>query len=350
MKAKKITIFDVAERAGVSKGTVDRVLHNRGEVSQKSEAKVRKAIAELQYEPNLYASLLATRKNRLIACLLPEAMEGEYWEKVRDGFIQGAKEAESLNLVGKVFSYDQYDLDSFEKACNELLEASPEGVVLAPLFKNRTEKLIADLKSRKIAYVFVDTKIDKSSYLAYYGMPMYESGYLCAALLTERLEKEEVKSIVTVRLIRGKSGQVDPTENRRKGFTDYIEEHFPECIIKTLFINPADSNCASALEGKVSDEDKLLVTFNSRIHLINDFLATHPCKGRRVIGFDNLDRNIEALKEGNVTLLITHHTEKQAQSAVSALANQIIVGKKPEKRDNHAHMDILTRLNLENYI
>ena len=29
---RKITIIDVAKRAGVSKGTVDRVLHNRGEV------------------------------------------------------------------------------------------------------------------------------------------------------------------------------------------------------------------------------------------------------------------------------------------------------------------------------
>ena len=52
MEEKKITIFDVAEKAGVSKGTVDRVLHNRGEVSRKSAEKVRKAIEELNYEPN----------------------------------------------------------------------------------------------------------------------------------------------------------------------------------------------------------------------------------------------------------------------------------------------------------
>ena len=49
MEEKKITIFDVAEKAGVSKGTVDRVLHNRGEVSRKSAEKVRKAIEELNY-------------------------------------------------------------------------------------------------------------------------------------------------------------------------------------------------------------------------------------------------------------------------------------------------------------
>ena len=49
----KITINDVAEAAGVSKGTVDRVLHNRGEVSEKSRQKVLKVVEELGFSPNL---------------------------------------------------------------------------------------------------------------------------------------------------------------------------------------------------------------------------------------------------------------------------------------------------------
>ena len=70
-KNGKITIIDVARKAGVSKGTVDRVVHNRGEVSKKSAEKVKKAIEELRYQPNLYASLLASKKAHVIACLLP---------------------------------------------------------------------------------------------------------------------------------------------------------------------------------------------------------------------------------------------------------------------------------------
>ena len=54
--AEKVTINDVARAAGVSKGTVDRVLHNRGEVSAKSREKVLKVIEELGFKPNLYAS------------------------------------------------------------------------------------------------------------------------------------------------------------------------------------------------------------------------------------------------------------------------------------------------------
>ena len=114
---RKITIIDVAKRAGVSKGTVDRVVHNRGEVSKKSEAKVRKAIEELHYEPNLYASVLAKKTDYVIACLLPEFSEGEYWEKIWRGFEAGGEQVSALNVTTRLFSYDQYDVTSFRKAC-----------------------------------------------------------------------------------------------------------------------------------------------------------------------------------------------------------------------------------------
>ena len=61
---EKITINDIARRTGLSKGTVDRVLHNRGEVSRKSYERVMEVIRELGYEPNVYASLLAKGKKQ----------------------------------------------------------------------------------------------------------------------------------------------------------------------------------------------------------------------------------------------------------------------------------------------
>ena len=72
---EKITINDIARRTGLSKGTVDRVLHNRGEVSRKSYERVMEVIRELGYEPNVYASLLAKGKKHLIAVLIPALPE-----------------------------------------------------------------------------------------------------------------------------------------------------------------------------------------------------------------------------------------------------------------------------------
>lgn len=349
MDEKKITIFDVAALAGVSKGTVDRVLHNRGQVSKQSAEKVRKAIEELNFEPNLYASMLASKKNRVIACLLPESSPGEFWDMICKGCIDGGETLTSLNISTRIITYNQYDSDSFDSAYRKLLSLEPSGVILPPLFKNGAMALTSQLKTRGIPYVYVDTKLEEADYFAYFGMPMYQSGYLCAALLTERLAQDQVKDIVVVRIIRDKSRQSDPTVSRREGFNDYIFSHFPDCRITNLFVDPSCTESVGKSLKELTPDKKLVVMFNSRIHLITDYLRKHPSDGRRVIGFDNLEKNVEALRNGDVTFLIAHHTEQQAFQAVTTLADYIVKGKKPVSRDNYAHMDILSRLNIDNY-
>lgn len=348
----KITIIDVARKAGVSKGTVDRVVHNRGEVSEKSAEKVRKAIQELNYQPNLYASMLATRKAHVIVCVLPKFTKGEFWEKLYDGFLQGGEHVTPLNIHTRVLLYDQYDPDSFNKVCKELLESSPSGVVLPPLFKNDTIDLTAKLKEKDIPYVFVDSKLEDSDYFAYYGMPMYKSGRLCANLLTERLRPEDVNEVAVIRINRDRTRRSDPTLERRAGFVDYMESNFPGCRIHQVFI---DTNKTDGIEAVLEEffdshpEIKLIVMFNSRIHLLADYLRNHPSEGRRVIGFDDLEKNVAAVKEDLVSILITEHIEEQTRNAVTTLADYIFMYKQPARKDNYMHMDILTKYNLDNY-
>ncbi len=351
-KNGKVTIIDVARKAGVSKGTVDRVVHNRGEVSRKSAEKVRKAIEELQYRPNLYASVLATRKAHMIACLLPNFSKGEFWEKMHAGFLRGGESVSTLNVVTRVFLFDQYDPDSFHAAVAEMLASEPSGVILQPLFKNETLELAGRLRELGIPYVYVDTKLEDPGYFAYYGMPKYKSGRLCARMLTERLDPEEVRDVTVVRVTRDKSRRSDPTMERRSGFNDFMDEHFPECRIHQVFIDPnkpesiPDTLNAFAAE---HPDMKMVVMFNSRIHLIADWLKAHPVKGRRVIGFDNMEKNLEAVRSDIVSILIAEHVEDQTFKAVHALSDYILMHKSIPMRDNYMHMDILTKYNLEHY-
>ena len=60
-----VTIKDIAKRAGVSRGTVDRVLNNRPGVNPETEAKVRALIEEMGYRPNMAGQILAVKKRRL---------------------------------------------------------------------------------------------------------------------------------------------------------------------------------------------------------------------------------------------------------------------------------------------
>ena len=60
---KTYRLKDIAELSGVSTGTVDRILHNRGKVSEEAQKKVEKVLKEIDYHPNLIARSLALKKS-----------------------------------------------------------------------------------------------------------------------------------------------------------------------------------------------------------------------------------------------------------------------------------------------
>ena len=66
-----IRIVDIAKMAGVSVGTVDRVIHNRGRVSEENRKKVQAILEMVHYQPNLMARSLASKKQyHFVAILL----------------------------------------------------------------------------------------------------------------------------------------------------------------------------------------------------------------------------------------------------------------------------------------
>lgn len=349
---KSATINDVARLAGVSKGTVDRVVHNRGEVSEKSAAKVRKAIEELHYQPNLHAAVLATRNEKVIACMVPKDSDGSYWGEVHDYLLSQRAHAETLGVRIEMFLYDMNDLSSFRSTGEQLLKSAPDGVILAPLFMNESTVLAKKIHSKKIPYLLIDTKIEDENCLAYIGMPKYKSGYLCASILTMKNSKDELKEIAIIRMKRDKGGLSDPTARRREGFTDFMAEHFPESNILNIMVDPSDSKekiadtISKAFEGK---DIHHIVVFSSRINLISGFLENYNVEGRMVIGFDALSKNLDMLKNGQTDILLAEKIDAMSMKAVAMMIDYLVLYKRPEQRDNYMHMDILTCLNLDNY-
>lgn len=346
---EKPTIMDIARITGLSKGTVDRVLHNRGEVSKKSHEAVMKAIQELGYEPNVYASMLARGGSHLIAVLMPRDEPGSFWDLAASGITKSKDPLLTGGITVEHFGYDPTDIESLREAAERAKASNPSGMVIAPMFRTGTSVITEECRAQGVPYVFIDSKIDDPGYLAYFGMPMYRSGYLCADQLTGGRPAE---SVLVVRIQRDLQRKSDPTVNRRAGFMDYIHEYCPDCIIHNLMINPSDIPAAEKELDEFFEahpDTRHIAMFNSRIHLIVPWLERHPQRGRRVVGFDNLEANMHALSRGTVSVLICQHPDEQVALAVQALTERIVLGKYPARRDNFMHMDILTRYNVDCY-
>ena len=346
---KCATVFDVAERAGVSRGTVDRVLHERGRVSQKTREKVHKAIAELNYTPNANASKLASRKAYRFACLIPDFKRGDYWDEMNKGFLAAAKDYSAGSIDLSIHYYDQTRVETFIEESRVVLDAKPSGVIMNAVFREEVAHFTKDLEKAGIPYAFVDNKIDESDYTLYYGTDPYKSGALGAYLLTNRTD---VKEVALVRLLRDPGHKADPNRHRRHGFTDYMEEHFPKCTIHTVFIDPENAEkTMEVLETFFVRNPSVrhVVMISSRVFLLGDYLRKHPDPERIVVGFDDLEKNLACLKEGLMDILVTRHIPQQAYDAFITFAECIIHNKQPAKKEHFVHMDILTRMNLDGY-
>lgn len=111
-----VTIKDVAALAGVSPSTVSRTCKNNPSISEETKERVRKAMAELGYEPNFQASNLASQNSRTIGIILPasakEVYENSFYLEAIQGIshycngrqymttiVTGQYEAEILNAV-----------------------------------------------------------------------------------------------------------------------------------------------------------------------------------------------------------------------------------------------------------
>ena len=111
---EKIRIKDIAERACVSVGTVDRVLHNRPNVSPSAREKVEKALKEMNYQPNMYASALAYNKSYQIQIVLPKHESEAYWEEIEEGARKAMEALRDFHVNVNFLYYQRFDDLSFK--------------------------------------------------------------------------------------------------------------------------------------------------------------------------------------------------------------------------------------------
>lgn len=348
---KSATMEEVARAAGVSIGTVDRVVHNRDGVSDATRKRVFRVIEEIGYKPNIYASILSRRKAFVIVALIPYFQTGEYWELAYRGLNKAVRQSQGLNVDLKIFYYNQFELESFRAACRNTIDAQPDALFIAPIYKEETIRLVRHLEALSIPIVYIDTKPENTEYLAYFGMPLFESGYLAADLLVG--SDPNVREVVSFNIDRGEAPPNDSTLNRHKGFLAYLQDHNPGCRLTDCSMSPFDFLQNMKIFDRFFEEHPdvdHIITFNSRAHLISDWMELRGVRDKKLLGFDMLQANMRALKNGTISTLIAERTDEEAFHALKSLIDFLVLRQKPARRDNFSPLDILTRYNVDFYL
>ena len=129
------TIADVAKLAGVSTGTVSRVMNEAENVSPDTRSKVNQAIAALGYQPNFQARSLRSKRTDTIALAIPE-LSNYFWTTIARG-VQDASQARGYHVLicntnGKSSSSLRYLELMINRADGLILSRRSESVIVSP--------------------------------------------------------------------------------------------------------------------------------------------------------------------------------------------------------------------------
>ncbi|WP_373727777.1 LacI family DNA-binding transcriptional regulator [Bacteroides heparinolyticus] len=349
MENKIYTIKDIARMAGVSAGTVDRVLHNRGDVSHASMEKVQKVLDEIDYQPNVFAIGLAAKKRYRIVCIIPYYIEHDYWHAVAQGVGRAAQELHPINVGVDYLYYSHADKQSYEEACRLLQQESADAVLIAPNFEEETLKLTSYLEKNDIPYVFVDFNIEHTHALCYIGQDSRTSGYIAAKIL---MSSYEAGQELVLFLNNQKNNPAEIQMQRRlEGFMQYLAERHYNLPIHDIVLHKEDADTnLQILDAFFNEYPKAVlgVVFNSRVYQVAHYLQQKGQKLKNLLGYDLLQKNVEYLRTGEVNYLIGQRPGLQGYCGVKALCNHIVF-KKTVTAVKYMPIDVMMKENIDFY-
>jgi LacI family gluconate utilization system Gnt-I transcriptional repressor len=177
-KMKRLTLKDVAAKAGVSPITVSRVVNGADGVRANVREKVEAAIAELGYIPNRSASVLASAKSKLIGVLIP-SLSNVVFNDVLRGIYDIATPANYQVLLFNT----HYSPIEEERAIRTLLGQSPEGLIITG--GEQTQAARAMLQAATVPVVQIMGEVDKPIDINV-GFSHFDAGAAVAQLLVAK--------------------------------------------------------------------------------------------------------------------------------------------------------------------
>jgi LacI family transcriptional regulator len=320
-----MTVKEIAALAGVSIGTVDRVIYRRGRVAIETKARIEAVIEKYQFTPNPIARRLKRNRAYNFCALIPRRdQDAGYWDQALGGIEGALEEIRLLGVNTEIVEFDRYDVRAFQSAAKKALAKKPDGMVFAPIMPDKTSAFIRTVESKGIPYVFFDADIPEMKPLCAIGQDPFRGGYLAGRLMHLFTGKKSKKPAVVL----DAHGEDYHIARRRDGFLRYAKERRLPVITQEY----------SNYRGSELSEDEIL-EFLGAHHDISGVFITN-CLAHRVtgaaekagrggefviIGYDLIPNNRLLLQNGGIDAIISQRPEYQGRLAVMTLYRRLVL-------------------------
>ena len=325
----RATIKMIAEQAGVSIGTVDRVLHNRPYVKAEVRERVLRVMEELDYRPNQMASALATSGTaRRLAVVQPE-WDPYVGEAMDRGVARCREERRDYDLTVDIRSYEPGDTGACLKQMDQVVENGAQGIALCASDCGAVRAKLEDLKARRVPVVTFNSDIPGGTRLCYVGEDAHRAGRIAGEIAAKFLRPGEPLLLVYAGpAYAGHKARAD-------GFLERLGElgfRREDCRIAATHNDYGET--LEAVTAALEAEPDLRYVYMANLSVPACVEAIRRCgrTGRvHVLSHDSGPEIRQFLKEGLVDFTIDQNLVYQSYQSLDLLFRAVAERKRPER-------------------
>lgn len=335
----RATIKMIAERAGVSIGTVDRVLHDRPYVKAEVRQRVLAVMEELDYRPNHMASALATSGTVRRFAMVQPRWEGYVGREIAAGAARFREERRDYNLRVDVEEYAQGDTAACLALLERLAQEGADGIALCASDHPAIREKLEALHCQGIPAVTFNSDLAGARRLCFVGEDAHRAGRIAGEIAAKLSRPGQALLVVYAGPeYGGHKGRVD-------GFMERLEEvGFSRRDMRLAASHEDYDQTFAAVERALAEAPapELIYMANQSVPACVEAIRRAGMEGRvRVLAHDGGPEMRSFLRAGQVDFSVDQNLVYQSYQALSVLLQAVLEHKLPEKEYYHPASPIL---------
>jgi LacI family transcriptional regulator len=338
-----VTISKIAELSGVSRGTVDRVLNNRGNVKPELQEKIKNIATELGYKPNALAKALVTRKKKYLIGIIINSVGNHFFDDVLLGIEAAKADISDYGIHVMIKKVKGYNAQKQLDLIDELLADGVNAIALTPINEDIIAQKLNDI-SQSIPVVAFNNDIEQAHKLAFVGCDYYKSGKTAGELMGKITEDP-----CTVGIITGSLKMLGHNK-RIEGFREIIESEYSDIQIADIAENNDDEQTSYEVTQQllINNRDITALYFTAGgveggLRAVCERNLAHKLK---IITFDATPVIRSNIEKGVIDFTICQRPYLQGYTSVKVLSDYLVSGIAPKTENIYLDIEIKLKSNL----
>ncbi len=341
-----VTIKMIADRAGVSTGTVNRALNGKDRIKEQTRQKILKIADEMGYQANTAAKALGTKRKpiRIGAIIFPQNFYGheDIFSLIYAGLQQAAEKYTAYGMQTTIMQMKSYTAEEQLQAIDTLKQQGISALIISVVDDQAVVRQLHALQEEGMLVIAVNVDLQNTERFCFIGQNLCQSGRTAAHLLYQ------MNHTLMEAAILGGIPQARSAEDRMYGFKQYFQENLPGVPVYQKHQEICYPEDIYLQAGKLLDEHAELNCFCVTTFSPRGLVRALRERNRQayIVGFDDTRENIQLLKNGEINFLIAQQPERQGTMSMDILFDYFFNKIRPERNNIYTKIEILSRENL----